>query len=276
MPSRPIPDRDRLSVISAVIVLAYALARFLDIPSRTVGTTLFGTSLGVTLGGQFVLLVLVAALISTGSDNFLRSHPKLKENPTRSTVIHWILPGATALALGMVLDRTPHGAAWWLGLAVSALFLVLVLMAEFVVVDEEDPRFGWAALGLTGLGYTAALTLFALARLSGARAAISATLMVFVAGVIALRLLVLGGASGGRAALYAGLIGLLMGEATWALNYWVTNALGVGLVMLVLFYLAVGASQQHLVGRLDRRVVVEFAVVGVVGLALALRFAFAG
>ena len=42
-------------------------------------------------------------------------------------------PGATALALGGLLNRAPDGVLWWLGLGVSAIVLIAVLIAAFLV-----------------------------------------------------------------------------------------------------------------------------------------------
>ena len=54
-----LPAYDRLSVVTAVIVLGYALTRVVEIPSRIVETTLFGSPIGITLDGQSLLLLLV-------------------------------------------------------------------------------------------------------------------------------------------------------------------------------------------------------------------------
>src|SRR5713101_3458663 len=112
-PTRHLPHADRLSVLTAVIILAYALTRVLDLPSRAVHTTLFGSALGLDLNGRVLMLVLVAALISAGSDTLLRSHPRLAGQTSTSTVIHWILPGASALVLGAALNLLPDGLLWW-------------------------------------------------------------------------------------------------------------------------------------------------------------------
>ena len=74
--TRYFPDRDRLSILTAVILLAYALARFIPLPSRELTTTLFGSSIGIELNGPVIILLMVAALISTGSDTLIRSHPQ--------------------------------------------------------------------------------------------------------------------------------------------------------------------------------------------------------
>jgi hypothetical protein len=274
-PTRQLPQADRLSVLTAVIILAYALTRVLDLPSRAIHTTLFGSDLGFDLNGRVLMLVLVAALISAGSDTLVRSHPRLGSQPGRSTVIHWILPGASALVLGAVLNRLPDGLLWWLGLALSALVLIAVLIAEYVVVDRDDPAWDVAALGLTALAYGLALVLFALLRSVSARAVISASIAGLVAGGLALRLFVLKAVPAGRATLYAGIVGVVSAEAVWALGYWRIQASSAGLLAMVPFYLVVGLAQQHLAGQLTRRIWIEYAVIGGLGLAIALAYAFA-
>ncbi len=262
--TRHFPDRDRLSVVTAVIVLAYALARIVELPSRALSATLFGSSIGIELNGQVIILLMVAALISTGSDTLIRSHPEFARESMR-TFAHWILPGGTALALGLLLNLAPVGPVWWLGLAVSALLLVTVLVAEYTVVDQSDPAYHVAAFGLTALTYIVAMTIFGWTRYVGARAALSATGIALAAGLLALRLFILGGAGLRRSAVFAGVIGLVCGEAMWALNYWRVTPVGAGLLTLVLFYTLHGVANQHLTGQVTRRVVIEYAIVGLIG-----------
>ena len=47
-------------------------------------------------------------------------------------------------------------------------------------------------------------------------------------------------------------------------------ALSAGLLLLLFFYLLIGVAWQTMLGRLTRRVLLEFTVVGLVGLALVL------
>jgi hypothetical protein len=262
------PSRDRLSVLTAMILLAYALARVLELPTRQVSTNLLGSPLGLELNSSVFMLVVVAGLIAAGSDSLIRSHPRLGG---RSTLLHWIVPGATALVLGSVLNQTAPGPVWWLGLGLSALALVAVLVAEYIVVDRSDPAWEAAALGLTAVAYGLALLLFALLRSLSARALISASLSGLLAAALALRLFGLRRALPWPALLYAGLAGAVTAEVVWALSYWrVASASSAGLLALVPFYVLVGLAQQHLAGRLSRRVWIEYAVVGAAGLAIAL------
>jgi hypothetical protein len=258
-----------------VIVLAFALMRFLDLPARVVRTTLFGTSLGLELSGSLLMLLLAAALISAGSATLVRAHPYYAANHRPSTISHWVLPGATGLVLGAALNRLPNGTYWWLGLAASALALMVVLIAEYRLVDPNDAARDSATLVLTGLAYILTLILFILLRNLNTRAAVSAPVGGLVAAALAGRLFVLRGVPLRRASLYAGGLGLICAETIWALNYWRLTPTSAGLMAMVPFYLGVGVAQQHLTGRLARRIWAEYALVGLVSLSLALLFAFA-
>lgn len=273
--SRSFPSRDQLSVLTAVIVLAYALARFLDFPARAIGGTFFGSALGLELNGQFLMMLLVAALISAGSDTLIRSHPAFAARAAGSTIVHWIIPGATALVLGAALNGLPDGPVWWLGLGSSAVGLIVVLIAEYMVVDPEAPQREAAVLALTALAYALALILFVVMHSLSARAAISATVSGLVAAGLAWRLFTLHDAPLGRASLYAALAGLVCAEVIWALNYWRVPSSSAALMATIPFYISVGVAQQHLAGRLTRRVWIEFAIVGGLGLLIALLYTFA-
>ena len=68
--------------------------------------------------------------------------------------------------------------------------------------------------------------------------------------------------------MYAGIAGLLLGQATWALNYWRLDSLTGGTILLLLFYNIIGLSQNALQGRINRRVVLEYGLITVAALAL--------
>lgn len=252
------PNRDRLSVLTAVIVLAYTLTRFLS--------AMEGLS-----ARPWLLPVLVAALISTGADALIRSHPRFRGG---RTVVHWIVPGVMALGLGAALEQLPDGPLWWLGLALSAVALIAVLVAEFVVVEEVDPNRTAAAWLLGGLIYALALMLFWLAQ-TAADEAIAAGITGLAALALAWRLFVLGRVALGRAAVAAGVVGLISAQAVWLVGYWPVLASGAALLSLLPFYLSVGVLQQHLRGHLTGRVWLEYGLVGLVALTLILAFGLA-
>jgi hypothetical protein len=272
VPARHTPSSDKLSVLTAVILLAYALTRLIDLPTRVVQTTLFGSPLGIELNGSLFMLFLVAALISAGSDTLIRSHPHLAGHSWRHSVVHWILPGATALVLGAVLNRAPNGPPWWVGLGISAVALITVLVAEYTAVDRNDPAWQWSTLGLTALAYALALLLFVLIRTIGARAFVGSTIGGLMAAALALRLFALKAAPAGRASIYAAVVGLIAAQSIWALSYWRISPGSAGLLTMIPFYVAAGVAQQHLTGSLTRRVWLEYGLVGAIGLVIAVFF----
>ena len=268
-PVRHFPSLDRLSVLTAVIILAYALARFLDLPAQAVGATLFGATLGVAVSGPLLIQLLVAALISTGADLLIRSHPRYAEPAApRTTVVHWIVPGAAALVVGAGLERLPDGPAWWAGLAGAAFTLMAVLVAEFTVVDHADPGHDAAGLALGALAYGLALVMFAILHSSGMRALAAAGIAGVVAAGLAWRLFVLNGASLACGALYGLVVGLICAEALWAVLYWRVGPGAAAALLMLVFYLSAGLAGQHLAGRLTRRVWLEYGLVGLLGAGL--------
>ena len=158
------------------------------------------------------------------------------------------------------------------GLAVMGLFLAMVIVGEHLTLDPDDPRSRWARLGLNLMTYGAALTLYAVIYATRTRGLLSATAVLLASIPLALELLRGTVGQMGRTWLYALVVGLIMGEATWVLNYWVIGTLTGGALLLLTFYLAAGLAQQHLLGRLTRRVLLEFVLTALVGMGLILGF----
>ena len=67
---------------------------------------------------------------------------------------------------------------------------------------------------------------------------------------------------------FAVIVGIVLGETTWALNYWPLPGLTGGLLLLLVFYLVVSLAQHGLQEHLTRRVLVEFAVFAIFALIL--------
>jgi hypothetical protein len=175
--------------------------------------------------------------------------------------------------LGAGLERLPDGPAWWGGLALAALTLMVVLIAEYTVVDPEDPGHDAAGLTLSALAYGLALVLFALLHNAGARAATAAIIAGAVAAGLAWRLFALGGTSLRRSALYATLVGLICAEALWAVMYWRAGTGLAAALLMVVFYLAAGLAGQQLAGRLTRRVWLEYSLVGLAAAGILAAYA---
>ncbi|MDQ7029161.1 MAG: hypothetical protein Q9O62_04970 [Ardenticatenia bacterium] len=69
---------------------------------------------------------------------------------------------------------------------------------------------------------------------------------------------------------YSAIIGLLLGELIWVLNYWRISGLMGGTLLMVGFYFLTGLAQLELRGRLSRRLVAEYAGVALLALLFLL------
>jgi hypothetical protein len=183
---RHMPDRNRLSVISAIILLAYALARLVEFPVRELEFQLPGIYLATEINIRTIIALLVAGLAATGTDWLLRSHPHIKDYKIFE---HWILPALTAYVIGLPLYQLAIGFQWWLGFAIGGAILVLVLVAEYISLDPDDVRHPAASLGLTTVSFALFLTLAIVLRYSGLRLFLTLPALTLAAGLVSLRTL---------------------------------------------------------------------------------------
>ena len=161
-----LPDLNRLSVLAAAILLAYALGRFADLPAKVVEFQILGLYLPLELSTHTIIAFLVAGLTASGADWLLRGHPNLEG---KNAVEHWLLPALTAWVIGFPLFQLPLGLLWWAGFLFGAILLLLVLVAEYIVADPGDVRQPAAAAGLIVLSYALYLILAISIRHSGIR-----------------------------------------------------------------------------------------------------------
>lgn len=266
----PQPDRDRVSTLTALLLLTYTLIRIVTLPSYETEFSFLGLLIRLELNASLVMLTIAAFLAAAGSDWLIRSHPAVKNGSTRPE--HWVIPGLAALGTGVILVRIPEGPALWLGLILTAALLVAVLVSEFIVLDAEDPRHDTAAIGLTALAYLLLIgALFAI-RATGLRAAFAIPLTFCACAAVAWRLLRLARIKT-SAVRYGLLISTIAAQISWGLHYWPLPPLRGALILGLVVYLGNGLVLAHEEGNLGRIRIIEFAVVGVIGLTAVLMLA---
>jgi hypothetical protein len=263
----PQPDRDRVSTLTALLLLTYTLIRIVTLPSYEAEFTLLGLLIRLELNASFVMLTIAALLAAAGSDWLIRSHPAVKDGGIRPE--HWVIPGLAALGTGAILIRIPEGPGLWIGLILTAALLVAVLMSEFIVLDPEDPRHDTAAIGLTALAYLLLVGALFVIRATGLRAAFAIPLPPIACGAVAWRLLRLARIRT-FAFRYALLISGITAQIAWGLHYWPLPPLRGALLLGLIVYLGNGLALAHEGGMLERIRIIEFAVVGVIGIAAVL------
>jgi len=262
------PRTDRLGIMMSLVMVGLALSMSVFLPSREFTFLVFGSELSLHLSGQTQLAFVMTALVCAGVDAIIRTHPLAYRRPLGYTITFWVLPSLITVAGLIILPILP----WWgyqvLFIVSTSILLALVIVAQYRSIDPEDQHHRTARLALNAVVYAAALVLFVALYRSRARSAISATGVLAVSGLFALELLRVAQDRSRRTWLYALLTGALMGELTWALNYNSIEAQVGGAMLLLVFYVLTGLLQQHLWGRLNRRVVAEFGLIFVAGLAI--------
>jgi hypothetical protein len=267
-----IPGRQRLSVFIGLILLSLVLTQFVELPTRTLAITVFGSPLGVNLDAGWLMAVLLASLVCTGTDALVRTHPRAQEVSLRYTFVYWILPGLLGLAAARLLSAPVARPVWAAGLAATGALFAIVLTAEYTTVDPVAPVYPQARLFLNVIAYTLAFVLFILIYQTRGRSLITATAMLVISFALALDLLWYAGNKLGQTFLLAAAVGLVLGEASWAMNYWQVSAWSGGMLLMLIFYVMTGIASQHLQGKLSRQVLFEFVVVAVVGIAVLMVF----
>jgi hypothetical protein len=264
--------RERASIVATLVVLGLILAVFLQIPSRTYLITVLGSELKVSLTQTALMAALLVGITCAGTDSIVRSHPTARLIEARYSFVTWTLPGLTALLATVLLPQAPTQLYRAVGLVATGLILVWVISAEYYTVDATDSRYLTARLSLNAWAYLVALVFFVLIYSEKARSLVSATGVSLVSALLALEFLRSAGRGFGRTALYAAIAGLCTGEIVWAMNYWRISGVTGGLILLLGFYVFTGLANQQLRGKLTRRVLIEYAIVALVGLVVLLRF----
>ena len=100
------------------------------------------------------------------------------------------------------------------------------------------------------------------------RSLLSGSLVALTAMLLAVELLRTHAVRPRHVFMYATITGVILGQITWALNYWLLPGLTGGLILTLIFYLVVGLAQQGLQAGLSRRVLIEFAVFALLALIL--------
>jgi len=222
------PSMERLSVLVATILLAYALGHHLILPAHEASLQLPGLYLVIRLNAYTLVTLIVAGLTATGADWLLRDHPNLGK---RSTLEHWLLPALTALVIGIPLFQAPLSTWWWAGFTLFGTLLILVLVAEYITVDPEDVRHPLAAAVLTVVSFALYLVLASALRFSGCRLFLLLPSLTLAGGLVSLRTLRLR-IPGQWSFLQAGVITIITVQIAAALHYWPLSPVRFGLVLL--------------------------------------------
>lgn len=222
-----LPDINRIGILTAAVLLAFALTRLLPASQVVLRWTVGDFFLTLPVNLTTIMTLFAAGITATGMDWLLRGHPALG---SKRTVEHWLLPMLTTIVIGVPLSLLPGGASWWVTFAIASLALVTVFVAEYVAVDPVAPSYS-AAMGLlTALSYAVYLILLTTMRTSSPRLIITIPTVFIVSGLVSLRALHLRLQRWEFA--WALGITFILSQLAAALHYWPISPIQYGLTLL--------------------------------------------
>ena len=244
--------RQAISAVTWAVVAGAAVSLLLQLPTAILEFRALGSPVSIVISDTTIMAIFMALLGGAAAESVIRLHPRFlrqREDGALRTWAFWALPAALAvLRTGLLF-----------GLALSGLY---------ATVEPGTPGFRRGRLLLNVLAYGAALLLFLLVYQTRTRSLLSGTLVAATAALLAVELLRSTTERVDLVLTYAGIVGLVLGEMTWALNYWLLPGVTGGMLLLLIFYLLVGLAQNGLAGHLTRRVILELTIFAVFALIL--------
>ncbi len=267
--SEPV-DRDRLGVITGALLLALALSRFLQMPARPLNLARLGLDVVLSVSSGALIAGIVAGMAVAGMISLIYSHPRARQEPVDHSIMYTIVPTLWACALAFALPQLENPVLWAAALLVGGLVFALALTLEYAAIERQPKRsltWQWAYMACVHLTALAVLIVIYAQR---APSIIASLLAGLAATLLATRFYWSNAGRLTEAAVYGSIVGILMAQMAWAINYWRLSNLQGGLLLFVCFYVLAGLIQQHRLYRLSRQVLVEYGLAALLTALLAL------
>lgn len=222
-----VPDINQLSILSASILLAYALTPFVKLQESEFIIRLPFVVFYYSLSFNTIVSIFVAAMAAVGAIWLVKKHPHFRGNPLR----HSPLPALTAWVIGVPLSNLALSPQWWGVFSLGGILLLLVFIAEYIVADFSDVRHSLATIGLSALAFAFFLILTISGRALGLRLYLLLPIIVLTVLLVVVRTLYL--RLNGKWFWAWGIgIALVIAQLAIGLQYWPVSPLSYGLILL--------------------------------------------
>jgi hypothetical protein len=233
------------------------------LPSIETELQFLGLLIEIEFRTQSIMLILAAALAAVGTDWLIQAHPQRER--TRLAAENWVIPALAALAVGVIVIRVQSGISLWIGLLLSALLLIAIFSAEFIVSYPDDPRYEWVASILTGLALLLLTAAFVTIYTTQLRALFAVPLTFFAGSIVSWRVLKLNLPSS-RVWPWAILISSVTSQMAVGLHYWPISALPISLLLGLTHYVCYRLVSVHMMDELKRADFLENTIVASIAL----------
>jgi hypothetical protein len=268
----PRPRYDRIVSLVLLVLLGLAVVFVIDINPHIIRARLGGDLPVITV--SWLLIASLVIITSTGADVFIRAHPQMQTR--RLPVIRfgaleielapgfWILPSlaiVSSFAFFRLFSATLQTIAFVIALVAAGILLLAALVGQHYALDRQPRVRNAARLVLQTVTLLLAFSSFSAVYYERMRTLYSAALIGLIGALLAYAALQWTQRPRGLPVL-AGLVGLILAETTWALNYWAAPFLLGGALLMVIFYITSGVLQHYLEGTLSRGVFWEYGLLG--------------
>lgn len=213
------------------------------------------------------LLGALGLLNGVGSERLLRTHPRWPGHPPAHPLKTCLLPTLLVPVASLFIRSVVNDYWMVMGVAISGVMAAAILLAEFGALDHRNRGYSVARFFITTVIYLLVFGTYYVVDTLRLPLWLTITVITIVSGLLA-RDLFRDESYGQRPEVYAAVVGLIMGEIRWGLEFWSMSAVQAGLFMLLIFYLVSGLVQHHLTLSLNKKTIMEFMVVAGVSLAL--------
>lgn len=210
----------------------------------------------------------VALAVGIGAELLVRTHPLYHaRNAAVFGCTWWIAPALFTLA-ALLLTLTPLGEqGGWPGKGLALMLLVLVAATQYGEIWGGRGGRG-ARFALSLATYLSAFALFTLIIELTRQPALSALGVAVVSGLLAVPVIRSPQIDRRRVALLGATTGAVVGQLVLAVQFWGVTSIVAGAFLLLVFYVLSGGLQSAVEGHAVPRVLLEYAVVGVLGFVL--------
>jgi hypothetical protein len=222
-----LPSPDRMGMLIACVLLAFALTRLVETPRLNLTFELLGVSYTFPLTLSSVMTFFAACLTAAGMDWIIRDHPAFVKKSTRENIM---LPTLTTFVLGASLTLVFASPSWWVGFLFGAFLLAIVFSSEYVTINPSASAYAFARAALTALAYALFLILVTSLRYSNVRLFLLIPSVFLVASLISLRILHLDGTDRWDFPWAIG-IGIVCAQMGAGLHYWALTPVQFGLAL---------------------------------------------
>lgn len=250
---RTLPNQERLSIVVATILLAYALAQSVNVANRIIPLHFVGVYIPISINFNNLVTLAVAGMTASGTDWLLRDHPNHNQ---RSAYPHLLLPALSAWSLNVILNNLAGTNVFWLVFSTGGALLILVIFAEYIALDSEDIRYPVAVALLNALSFAIFLALTVSLRSSEPRLILTLPVIAFAAGTLSLRIINLGDAKHWHLPQATACL-VLLSQLAAALHYLPIQPISYGILLLGWLYAIISFIQNILHSPLSRRTLIE-------------------